>query len=231
VKKYVWATASVALLAATAALAGPAVSASAMPVGPDGPVPMRSYVVPASGLAPRVTVVKAKAQPPLPRVTVALGDTLSAIGGRTGRSWQALASYNRIPDPNLIHVGEVVVIPPATYVPVVLPTPAPPTPPVTHSSSVTTYTPPSQPVVSSSGWSGPWACISHYESGGNPATNTGNGYYGGLQFDLSTWHANGGSGNPANASIAEQEAVADHVVAASGGSYGAWPNTSRMCGL
>ena len=79
------------------------------------------------------------------------------------------------------------------------------------------------------GWRWPWSCIAQYESGGNPAENTGNGFYGGLQFTLSTWLAYGGSGNPADASIAEQEAVAQRVLAAQG--WGAWPNTSRMCGL
>lgn len=79
------------------------------------------------------------------------------------------------------------------------------------------------------GWRWPWSCIAKYESGGNPAENTGNGFYGGLQFTMSTWRAYGGSGNPADASIAEQEAVAQRVLAAQG--WGAWPNTSRMCGL
>jgi hypothetical protein len=79
------------------------------------------------------------------------------------------------------------------------------------------------------GWRWPWSCIAKYESGGNPAENTGNGFYGGLQFTMSTWRAYGGSGNPANASIAKQEAVAQRVLAAQG--WGAWPNTSRMCGL
>jgi len=76
-----------------------------------------------------------------------------------------------------------------------------------------------------------WACIAQHESGGNVHISTGNGYYGGLQFTEGTWLANGGSGNPANASAAEQQRVAENVVANSGGSYGAWPNTSRMCGV
>jgi len=45
-----------------------------------------------------------------------------------------------------------------------------------------------------------WDAVAQCESGGNWHINTGNGYYGGLQFTLSTWAANGGSGNPANAS-------------------------------
>ena len=85
------------------------------------------------------------------------------------------------------------------------------------------------PPAPAGGWRWPWSCIAKYESGGNPAENTGNGFYGGLQFTMSTWLAYCGSGNPADASIAEQEAVAQRVLAAQG--WGAWPNTSRMCGL
>jgi hypothetical protein len=88
---------------------------------------------------------------------------------------------------------------------------------------------PAPAASSSGGWTGPWACIAQHESGGNPAENTGNGFYGGLQFTMSTWQAYGGTGNPASASIGEQEAVAQRVLAAQG--WGAWPNTSRMCGL
>jgi len=70
-----------------------------------------------------------------------------------------------------------------------------------------------------------WDRIAQCESGGNWAENTGNGYYGGLQFSLSTWHANGGSGLPSDASRSEQIAIATKVRDASGG-YGAWP----VCG-
>jgi hypothetical protein len=89
--------------------------------------------------------------------------------------------------------------------------------------------PASAPASSGGSWSGPWACIAQHESNGNPSADTGNGFYGGLQFTLQTWQAYGGSGNPANASIAAQEAVAQRVLAAQG--WGAWPNTSRACGL
>lgn len=86
--------------------------------------------------------------------------------------------------------------------------------------------------VSYGGWTQPWACIAHYESGGNPAENTGNGYWGGLQFAPSTWWAYArrlGITVPAyEASIPQQEAVANLVLAAAG--WGQWPNTSRACG-
>jgi hypothetical protein len=47
--------------------------------------------------------------------------------------------------------------------------------------------------------------IAQCESGGNPSTNTGNGFYGKYQFTQSTWASVGGTGNPANASEAEQD--------------------------
>ena len=69
--------------------------------------------------------------------------------------------------------------------------------------------------------------IAQCESGGNWAANTGNGYYGGLQFNLSTWRAYGGSGRPDQNSREAQIAVAKRLVAASGG-YGAWPVCGRQ---
>jgi hypothetical protein len=41
-----------------------------------------------------------------------------------------------------------------------------------------------------------WDAVASCESGGNWHIATGNGYYGGLQFTMSTWHANGGRGSP-----------------------------------
>ena len=73
-----------------------------------------------------------------------------------------------------------------------------------------------------------WDAVAHCESGGNWGTSTGNGFYGGLQFTLSTWHANGGAGMPQNASRAEQIAVAERVLASQG--IGAWPVCGRYAG-
>lgn len=66
-----------------------------------------------------------------------------------------------------------------------------------------------------------WDAIAQCESGGNWASNTGNGFYGGLQFKPSTWTANGGTGSPAAASRAEQIRVAERVLATQG--LKAWP--------
>ncbi|GAA1958114.1 hypothetical protein GCM10009798_17110 [Nocardioides panacihumi] len=75
-----------------------------------------------------------------------------------------------------------------------------------------------------------WDRLAGCESGGNWHTNTGNGYYGGLQFNIGTWQANGGSGRPDQASREQQIAVATRVRDASGG-YGAWPACAASLGL
>ena len=72
--------------------------------------------------------------------------------------------------------------------------------------------------------------LAQCEAGGNWATNTGNGYYGGLQFSLGTWQAYGGSGLTSNASRETQIAIATKVRNASGG-YGAWPACAASLGL
>ena len=63
---------------------------------------------------------------------------------------------------------------------------------------------------------GLWDRIAACESGGNWSINTGNGYYGGLQFNLQTWRAYGGTGRPDQQSKAAQIAVAERVRKASG---------------
>ncbi len=83
--------------------------------------------------------------------------------------------------------------------------------------------------VSSSG-SSVWDALANCESGGNWAINTGNGYYGGLQFSLGTWQAYGGTGLPSANSRETQIAVATRLRDASGG-YGAWPHCSAQLGL
>jgi uncharacterized protein YabE (DUF348 family) len=76
---------------------------------------------------------------------------------------------------------------------------------------------------------GVWDKIARCESGGNWSINTGNGFYGGLQFTKSTWHAFGGSGMPNHASRARQIAVAKKVQKSQG--WGAWPGCTRKLGL
>ncbi len=84
----------------------------------------------------------------------------------------------------------------------------------------------SAPSVSSGGV---WDRIAKCESGGNWSINTGNGFYGGLQFTKSTWHAYGGSGMPNHASRNEQIRVAKKVQAGQG--WGAWPGCTAKLGI
>jgi Transglycosylase-like domain len=67
--------------------------------------------------------------------------------------------------------------------------------------------------------------IAACESGGNPATNTGNGFYGKFQFTLQTWQSVGGTGNPAAAGEAEQNRRAAMLYAREGASP--WPVCGR----
>ena len=72
-----------------------------------------------------------------------------------------------------------------------------------------------------------WSAIAACESGGNWSANTGNGFYGGLQFTEQTWLGYGGGqyASSANqATAAQQMAVAQRVLAGQG--IGAWP----VCG-
>ncbi len=62
------------------------------------------------------------------------------------------------------------------------------------------------------------------ESGGNPAINTGNGYYGAYQFDLRTWRGLGFRGYPHQASLATQDAAVRKLYAQRG--WAPWP----VCG-
>jgi uncharacterized protein YabE (DUF348 family) len=95
----------------------------------------------------------------------------------------------------------------------------------TSSSSDGGSSAPAAPVAGGSVWDQ----IAQCESGGNWSINTGNGYYGGLQFSPSTWRAFGGSGSAAGASREEQIAVATRVQASQG--WGAWPSCTRKLGL
>ncbi len=90
-----------------------------------------------------------------------------------------------------------------------------------------------EPQASSSNFAGGntvWDALAQCESGGNWAINTGNGYYGGLQFSLGTWRAYGGTGLPSQQSRETQIAVATRLRDATGG-YGSWPGCSAKLGL
>lgn len=74
-----------------------------------------------------------------------------------------------------------------------------------------------------------WDRLAQCESGGNWQTNTGNGYYGGIQFSAQTWRAVGGSGLPHENSREEQIKRGKILQQQSG--WGQWPSCSAKLGL
>ncbi len=76
-----------------------------------------------------------------------------------------------------------------------------------------------------------WNALAQCEAGGNWAINTGNGYFGGVQFEQGTWERNGGLRYAARADLAtkeEQIAIAEVTRARQG--WGAWPTCSGRLG-
>jgi hypothetical protein len=119
------------------------------------------------------------------------------------------------------------VAPPTTVAPTTTTTapPPPPRPPapapaVQPASSGTGYADPSNPAA--------WDRLAQCESGGNWAANTGNGYYGGIQFSLSSWQAVGGTGYPHEASRETQIAMGQRLWQQGGWSH--WPACSSQLG-
>ena len=166
--------------------------------------------------------------------TVRPGDTLSAIAARTygnAADWPAVwwANRRQVPDPDMITVGERLKLPSQDQVPAWLAraaragtaAPAPVTAaPAAPAAPAQASTPASTGGVN-------WSAIAACESGGDWSTNTGNGFYGGLQFTEQTWLAYGGGRYASSANLAtpaQQIAVAQQVLAGQG--IGAWP----VCG-
>jgi hypothetical protein len=163
------------------------------------------------------------------RYSVERGDTLAEIAADHGfdgvDGWHILFDANpKLDDPDHIVPGQKLRIPDddEKLERRELPTQAPRREATTSRSS-TTSTSASAP--SGSVWTQLAAC----ESGGNWAANTGNGYYGGLQFSLSSWRAVGGSGYPHQASAGTQIAMGQRLQARQG--WGAWPACSAKLGL
>jgi LysM repeat protein len=181
--------------------------------------------------------------------TVHQGDTLSAIAARTYGSsadWPAVwwANRNQVSNPNLLLVGQRIRLPasghvtasmakaaqaaiPAAQPPAPAADPLPAAPVSTVQSDPSAAAPVSAPAPASSSGGVNWNAIAACESGGNWSIDTGNGFYGGLQFTQQTWLAYGGgqyAASPNQASESQQIAVAQQVLAGQG--IGAWP----VCG-
>lgn len=166
-------------------------------------------------------------------VDVVKGDSLSKIAKAHNTTYKRLFDANTsITNPDIINPGDKIRIPFEDEVIVERalpsPTPVPQKAPVQKKVapvSSRNYTSSAPTVAGGSVWDRLAAC----ESGGNWAINTGNGYYGGLQFMLSTWRAVGGQGYPHQNSREEQIYRAEILLARSG--WGQWPQCAAKLGL
>jgi len=183
---------------------------------------------------------KSNSQPKAHIVTVKSGDSLNKIAkAKKSTATRIYYANAKVKNPDLIYPGEKLRIPtkteklkartisgtsisvqPTDHVRVT-------TPPqkTVSSSTVKKSTTPAPAVATGSVWDRLATC----ESDGNWSINTGNGFYGGLQFTQSSWQAMGGNGYPNQASRSEQIARAQKLQAVQG--WDAWPACSAKLGL
>ena len=174
----------------------------------------------------------APANPASPQIVIVQdGDYLSKIATDHGTTYLRLFYANSaINNPDLIFPGDSVRVPDAAETLAARDLPA--TAPVAiqrqvaADPSVGTRAVANIPEAATDG--SVWDRIAACESGGNWAINTGNGFYGGLQFTMSSWAAVGGNGYPNQASREEQIARGAMLQARQG--WNAWPVCSHRAG-
>jgi hypothetical protein len=150
---------------------------------------------------------------------LAVGETLADVAALHGiegdDGWRRLFDANTgIADPDLVEVGMRIRVPGDDEELAARDLPVPPRP---------------TGATSRGGGAGVWDRLAACEAGGNWAANSGNGYYGGLQFSAGSWRAAGGTGLPHEHGRATQIAMGERLRAAQG--WGAWPSCSRRLGL
>lgn len=192
---------------------------------------------PQSSVAKTVSAETATAQsstPPPQMVTVNDGEYLTKIADANNTTALRLFYANTdIQDPDLIFPGQQLRVPTADEQLAArdVPENTQVVAPVQSSAPLATAAPRVQTapanIIASNG--SVWDRIAACESGGNWSINTGNGYYGGLQFTQGSWAGVGGSGLPSNASREEQIMRGQMLQARQG--WGAWPVCSRKAGV
>ena len=223
-----------ALAVVGALLVSAANSPIASAASADGVINSNKKIVKTASASKTNTVVKAAAVVSK-TVVVAPGDYLTKLAEANNSSVQRLYDANTfIDNPDLIFPGQVLKVPDEKEV--IAHREMPTTSVVgqqvqaeaqaSTSPARSSYTPSTAPAVSDGSV---WDQLAACESGGNWAINTGNGYYGGLQFTLSSWQGVGGTGYPNQASREEQIMRGQMLQARSG--WGAWPACSAKLGL
>ncbi len=196
-------------------------------------IPSKTVAVPA--VAPTQAATPPSDQPPAQPHTVAAGESLSVISQSklgTSERWVEIFAVNRgtIDGPDLLRVGQVLDIPSAPVavsaeiLASLATAPAPvPSPPGRSVTIVAPRPALTQAAPSFGGSGGNLAAIRACESSGNYGAVSPDGLYGGAyQFDRPTWQSVGGSGDPATASPAEQDARASQLWSQRGSNP--WPN-------
>ncbi len=181
-----------------------------------------------------VIINEAKAKPaPAPNIVlVKPGESLTKIALENNTSFSRIYDANpSVQNPDLIFPGESLRIP--TQDEQLSSRPLPVNAPSEEVvQKVKTVSEKQIPAETYSGDSTVWDQLAKCESGGNWAINTGNGYYGGLQFNSGTWLSNGGGAFATRADLASREqqiVVAEHMRAGRG--FSPWPGCSAKLGL
>ncbi|MCA9342491.1 transglycosylase family protein [Candidatus Saccharibacteria bacterium] len=175
-------------------------------------------------------------QPAQVVVEVQKGDSLSKIAKANDSTYQRLFYANVfIAHPDVIHPGEQIRIPSSDEELAERPMPEKVArvssikPKVSSSKKVSSRKQNVAQAPAANVDGGVWDRLAACESGGNWSINTGNGYYGGVQFSAATWRSVGGTGLPHQNSKAEQIKRAEILQARSG--WGQWPHCSSKLGL
>ena len=170
------------------------------------------------------------------KIVVKSGDTLSKIAKKHSSTYLRIFNANiNIKNPDLIYPGDKIRIPGTKEklkkrtLPGVNIVSIRSSQQLSANNSTTSYRQPlAAPRYSTSNGS-TWDRLAQCESGGNWSANTGNSYYGGLQFTQSSWRSAGGSGLPNQAGKAEQITRAKILQARQG--WGAWPACTSKLGI
>lgn len=194
------------------------------------------FIIPVAGMAKAMMVVTISLHPGAHQgpasYTVQQGDTLSVIAAHAygnAADWPAVwwANRHQVPNPNVIAAGQRLQLPASGQVPTLMARAAQAAIPARSAASAPAAAAPVSTAAPASSGGANWSAIAACESGGNWSANTGNGFYGGLQFSEQTWLGYGGGQYASSANLAtsaQQIAVAERVLAGQG--IGAWP----VCG-
>jgi len=200
--------------------------------------------------APALAAPAEKANQGQTKVTVQSGDTLEVIATANDTTYPRMFSANpQIDHPDVIYAGDTLRVPakgeklaeralpgavtaqPVAYqaAPAYSASASQPVQQQTYAANYSYSQPQPVEATPAPANAGVWDKLAACESGGNWSINTGNGYYGGLQFSQASWQGVGGSGTASQASKAEQIKRAEMLQQRQG--WGAWPACSAKLGL